>query len=144
MPDTMDMEDWDAYRDRRKRETIALIRVIACHLNKKDKESRYLWDILTALRGPDDKGSSRLKRETTEKLRFAMGMEPDRTSYAYVGDELPHKLEDYEYPRLAKVDCPPPADEPSEHFIRHFERAVDALWVLGITRTVKLNPPEEL
>jgi hypothetical protein len=51
-----------------------LRRIVRC-LNRGDKYSKALWDVLCGLRGPDG-GSESIKEATTGRIRGALGLDP--------------------------------------------------------------------
>ncbi len=88
------------------------------------REKVALWDVLTALRGPDYSGpedvheAADLKTATTCVVRDALGLTPARfeTGFSSHPDEL----------LLASVRCVL-NEKPSSHFVAHARRAFDAL-----------------
>ena len=85
-------------------------------LNKGSDDSRALWDVLSALRGPDfNENAQIIKRFTTSVIREKVGLEPDM---------LPAEV------RPDSVDGPAVRSEvPYGHFYRH---AYDAFHALGL------------
>lgn len=112
----------------RREEARRLIKELAVFLNGQDDAARQLWYVLTALRGPDKSfdGRSLVKQATTEKLRFAFGLTPNRHSYAFVGHEAP-PIEHCSFEAVVEV-----ARNTDYHFIDHYSGAVRALFELGI------------
>lgn len=52
-----------------------MIKLIGEFLDRNDKESRDLWDVLAALRGPDVSSIKQdIKRRTTSRIRHAIGI----------------------------------------------------------------------
>lgn len=83
-----------------------MLKLISDFLKRNDGESEILWDVLTALRGPDDENEND-KRATTEVIRYRLfgnaGREssdgqrnlngclygPDSESYVKIRERLP-------------------------------------------------------
>lgn len=89
---------------------------------------RALWDILTALRGPDG-DDTRLKDETTAKVRAAIGMKAGNAGAAIVSDKKPFPSTD-SYDTSIHLKFLGSARNPN-HFTRHYGLAVRALTLLG-------------
>lgn len=81
-----------------------------------DEESADLWNILTALRGPDS-GNNELKQATTSRLRHVIGLrEYNYDSFLRYFTTSPEPLMKCQH-----------GDGKSVHFVSHFNSAVDAL-----------------
>lgn len=66
-----------------------ILKEVTKYLNVGDESSRTLWHILTGLRGPDNSQTpSRVKANTTSKIRFAIGLK-DMKVGATVVNEMP-------------------------------------------------------
>ena len=74
----MDHDELVAKHARKKGEGKILIEQIKNYLNEdtEDEPTRHLWNLLTALRGPDS-GDVELKRKTTMKIRRSFGLFED-------------------------------------------------------------------
>lgn len=100
-----------------------------------------LWDILSALRGPDAENSEYLKEATSAKIRHAIGL---RSNHSFVTDSYPFSPEILDALR-GKVSLPFDTDVRSAikdavqkaypsseyHFRAHFAKALVALKKLG-------------
>lgn len=108
-------------------------------LNKNNLDSRDLWAILCALRGPDN-GDTYLKEETTERFRFALGIKPlpeDPVCKLYLrqgeisgpGGMLLSKnpLPSTALARGFQTEAEVAAESGGRHFALHFREATDAL-----------------
>ena len=84
--------------------------------NKLNAEGRRLWDVLTALRGPDSNDGN-LKRQTTARLRGAIGLQ-DNLTY-FISNEKP------EYVNVEAAFKENPYF--SFHFGEHFNSALAAV-----------------
>jgi hypothetical protein len=93
------------------------------------EESRQLWDVLTALRGPDDNNTS-LKSITTARIRGVLGLRPNGAAGAVVDDGVPIHNDASGYDMFYKlketVD-----NTVSYHFAKHYAYAVATLRALG-------------
>jgi hypothetical protein len=94
-----------------------------------DEESggRALWDILTALRGPDN-GNYHLKEETTAKIRAGIGLKHGNVGYATVSDSKPLPSTDYRAVNRAILAKFP---DDKNHFSFHYAKAIQGLTELG-------------
>lgn len=94
----------------------AELKRIVRFLNKGDGGSRRLWDVLSALRGPDLEDSEEIKNCTTAVIRAAIGMKGEPILPAHI-----------------EADCAPLAERRIQlplggyHFKCHAERAFKAL-----------------
>ncbi len=90
-------------------------------------DSRLVWEIVTALRGPDDNNNA-LKNVTTARLRGAIGLNAGGSTGAIV---------EFEEPINKNLDSWVIIDELKQshgaayHFAKHYAHAVQALKVLG-------------
>lgn len=97
-----------------------MVILIAKFLNRRDQEARDLWDVLTALRGPDTNEPD-LKMVTTARLRYAMGLrKAEHLSEDSIGDFI------YEGP--VKF---PANKEMRGHFGKHVLAAKEKLEKMG-------------
>lgn len=122
------------FKTSRKKHTVKLIEQIVESLNFQDEESRNLWYVLTALRGPDNEGSA-LKAETTAKLRRAIGL--NASIFAIVSNENPpesHRDYDVVTRELSKNNS---FIRYEYHFVNHYALGVRALLDLGIIKKDK-------
>lgn len=90
-----------------------------------------LWNILTALRGPD-KGhvSGDVKLQTTSKIRYAIGIQAGTAIGVLVGTSLPDpKLTYLEIKSLDPVNA-------DHHFVGHAAMAIQSLINLGYYKEV--------
>lgn len=63
--------------------TKEVLAVVVEHLNNAScEDARDLWNVLTALRGPDD-GDEKLKWETTAVIRGAVGLDGSRADKSH-------------------------------------------------------------
>lgn len=92
-----------------------LLKSIVDLLNENNEASKSLWDVLTALRGPDD-NNGKLKDLTTTRIRGAIGMSDDFTR-AIVSHETPGYVGAEPENRVAN----------SGHFRDHYMAAYRAL-----------------
>lgn len=101
--------------------------------NEQYNEARNLWNILTALRGPDD-GNEFLKERTTQRLRGALGTNP-YFQFALVSNQ-PLIMPEREFAKALNVQ---------PHFLAHFEKALNSLEeVLKIKHTrVSVDPTND-
>lgn len=104
-----------------------LIDSMVSFLNTRPREEAHLlWDILSALRGPDAAHSEVLKEITTARVRGAVGLKP--TSFAIVDTQEPIYKDmnvwdmTTELSRLYRAEY---------HFAKHYGNAVKALKALG-------------
>lgn len=95
-----------------KRDAKQMLDAVVKFLNVEDEESTMLWNILTALRGPDSE-DFRLKLDTTARLRHAIGLR------SYTGKHQGYFMTNDRPLRSYSVT-------PS-HFGNHFNWAVEAL-----------------
>ena len=102
----------------------ALLAKVVAFLNGagKTKEqyiaAEALWDILTALRGPDSKDGCKLKRETTTRIRRDIGLKQDSSF------DIADVAQDEDGPIIMADD--------QGHFRVHVARAVVALRAWGL------------
>lgn len=96
-----------------------LIDTIVAFINVHDEASKSVWDILTALRGPDT-GDGKLKEETTARLRHAVGLSMISTwnSVGFITNSSPMRLPDQYCSFL-------------DHFEYHYKQAYHTAEKLG-------------
>jgi hypothetical protein len=82
--------------------------------------TRHLWNLLTALRGPDS-DDEELKFVTTGRIRAVIGMRPYAGSSGAVINPLPLRIDQKET-RLARLASPNEC-----HFKNHYELAMIAV-----------------
>lgn len=108
-----------------------LLQPIIDELNGGGKDAQDLWDILTALRGPDASHKyyevSSLKDETTAKLRYAIGLRPNPQQH--VGRPSLSKFGAIVKPGVPTVlvDAREIDELVGPHFRRHYNFAIQAL-----------------
>lgn len=90
----------------------------AKHIPSADRD-RYLWDILTALRGPDHSDEPYLKDDTTARIRGILGMEYPSPSGCLINKTL--FPSDYDFHNR----------KGGNHFSLHIGKAVQSLRKLG-------------
>lgn len=124
-----------------------LLKQVADFLNVNDMESKHVWAILTALRGPDNVtydsdsfDSPSLKDATTAKVRFAFGIREGVGNGATVSSVAPD-LEDASladdsgwsgYGESNHVITKYEDFDASRHFLKHYSWAVRALAYFGL------------
>lgn len=89
-------------------------------INTGSPDARFLWSILTALRGPDFSDTG-VKHRTTTRIRGAIGMNKNFSVGASVDTE----------PVEALTEADKQACHDSWHFIQHFNWARETLVTLG-------------
>jgi len=99
----------------------ALLKKIVTTINRSDRNAKHLWDILSALRGPDS-GNGYNKTRTTERIRHTLGFKPSM----FFTDTDPLIYDSELHTTIAK--------EEGDHFADHIASAVDALKELGYLR----------
>lgn len=103
-----------------------LLRNVVEFINYDDSVSRNVWDILTALRGPDNNNDV-LKELTTCRLRFKLGFkEGDSLGFIVNSDGVPLA------PALEAVKNRYGVGAVSIHFQGHFDKAIQAVGKLQI------------
>ena len=101
-------------------------------LNANNAESQYLWDILTALRGPDN-GDVYVKHLTTAALRGAIGLKS--SNYGAIINHNPLVVNGDFFNTCKEVISTLNVKSlltPGEHFITHYAKAVVTIRRLGI------------
>jgi len=83
--------------------------------NASESESCKMWDILTALRGPDFDNSESIKRATTAVIRHRFLANTPNYFFVSIGEDGQHLVE-------KRVNC-----ESNYHFINHAKSAFRAL-----------------
>lgn len=116
--------------------SIFVIKEIADLMNQPNKETCYplpdvesMWDIISALRGPDFSVSFDIKDLTTSRIRAAIGME--NRGYVNVVNEP-----------LTEYDELPDNIDVRGHFGQHYGRACQALVSLGFIKGPISSPTE--
>lgn len=124
----------------RQEEGKQLLKQLVTFLNLHDRDSKMLWAVLTALRGPDNENEHDLKEETTARIRNAVGLKPGVGNGASVSSYLPpvedasietwtvygdsdHVVRKYQIKYFEKVQ---------KHFIKHYAWAVAGLRHFGL------------
>jgi hypothetical protein len=93
-------------------------------VNKGNRVSGAVWDVITVLRGPDDYHIPYLKPNTTEKIRCLIGLQENYGMVALSAD-----LNDVrDFARNNYDGC---------HFLQHINRAVDTLHELGWIKAIR-------
>jgi hypothetical protein len=114
----------------------ALLEPIVEALNKNDRTAKQLWDILSALRGPDIEprhfatqydylSLTTVKELTTERIRFAIGLRGSRYSGAELGGVHGALLS--ENPLPSPSDAQKEGAKLSDHFSYHVLNAIQAI-----------------
>lgn len=114
-----------------KRAELALGEIVAVLNDRSDAYagniSRHLWNILSALRGPDAAISSQLKSRTTARIRGTLGLTSDGAfggpAGALISMTLVEDLGSLEYTEAMKTA--------GSHFVIHYENAVKGLRYFG-------------
>jgi hypothetical protein len=121
---------------------------VVAFLNKGNDDSKMLWNVLTALRGPDN-GDEKLKENTTMRLRHAIGLQQTRLG-AMTDDGIPvgldkiYKPTDVHNPQyramdflMANFDNRLANVKPLWHFSDHYVSALAALLELDYLKQEK-------
>ena len=103
---------------KREREAKKLLQNIVKFVNVADKTAEQVWDILTALRGPDS-GAYELKKYTTARLRAVIGLNQKIKAHFADVNEIPLSASELTL-RSGLTQNP-------HHFIYHFDAAVKAI-----------------
>jgi hypothetical protein len=101
--------------------------VVVAVLNGLRAEAKPLWDILTALRGPDD-GNPDLKQITTATVRGAIGIMSGGNTGAIVSNQRPFGAD---LDRFLLTDRLQNEHKAAYHFVSHYREALIALKSLG-------------
>lgn len=103
--------------DTSKRAVRTLLKQMVNILNTGDENSKRLWDILSALRGPDADNTYTLKKRTTARVRAVIGLKN--------GDRfiINSKLVPAEDVRFVLKNA-------TNHFQNHYQTAVEAIKIL--------------
>lgn len=130
---------------KRERAKVALAELVAV-LNDGGEASMELWDILSALRGPDTE-NLHIKDLSTAKIRGAIGVIPEKGSYYRNGAYISKDLFDAELSendgfvldvggRLQELHqrIYPNDEKQFDHFCCHAMRAIDALRKWGLAK----------
>jgi hypothetical protein len=107
-----------------------LLQDTAEFLNEGDEESRHFWNVLSALRGPDEPNSDEMKMATTAKIRKAIGMDSQNQMFAVVAWEKPRDIITHEHLSAAFPTA-------HFHFVDHAVRAFRALDFFGFLKSEK-------
>jgi len=122
----------DQIRRKKRRDekrAVELLKNLVSFINEGNSASRRVWDILTALRGPDN-GSSALKDATTARLRYTLGLQEDKGNGFRIVKQ----------PMLAPKFAIFAHKEAVEwHFSYHYNEAYRALVALGLLVEEKKN-----
>jgi hypothetical protein len=104
-----------------------MLKIIVEFLNRDDLESRQLWHVLTALRGPDkcDDNKELLKKSTTCVIRTKIGL--NKTSPSNYGPNGAMVYADTEDGPQVRMDATNRTSGVSPHFISHAELAFEVL-----------------
>jgi hypothetical protein len=104
------------------RRAVQLLDRLVTALNQQGKASEDLWNIVTALRGPDN-DHNHLKELTTQRIRAAIGLREGFTGGVFLArpsalstDEIATRNRYFETDELIE-----------HHFKVHYYRAVDAI-----------------
>ena len=126
-------------KDFRKRKGKKLLEDLVTFLNQNTPESKQLWAILAALRGPDRENMD-LKAKTVGRVRFAIGLVPGIGNSIGVSsrgpdeEDAPFSLTCY-YGNtdhvLRKYGA---CAEPDKHYLKHYSWAVGALKYFGLLK----------
>lgn len=95
-----------------------LLKQIVKFLNEAGPESRELWDVLTALRGPDNNREID-KNAATAVIRHAVGLKGYTRDYSFV--VLPDSVQSAEQRQVLEREIV------DSHFRRHAQLAFEAL-----------------
>ena len=109
-----------------KRSFKPILKKIVAFLNVGDEQSTYLWDILSALRGPDHDHAIHAKEATTAVVRYAIGLDDIHFTRAIVNPDTT----DFVNRRVTGTGKYPISNvrsATSNHFIRHQSNAFTAL-----------------
>lgn len=121
---------FEARKVTRRRETRELVDTLVANLNVGDEASRSLWEILTALRGPDQESNDadEIKYRTTSRFRGLIGMESTIGLYP-VGAIVYHEKPSDVLPNDSIVV--------GHHFLVHYTDALAAANELGFKYEAK-------
>ena len=90
-------------------------------LNTGTENSKLLWDILSALRGPDFENSYYIKDLTTGRIRAIIGLRSGNSRFVVSPRSLtPVQLQRRTFQALSKNGVP-------EHFRNHYDTAANAI-----------------
>lgn len=112
-----------------------LLRTIDSFLAEGDGAARALWDVLSALRGPDQEGAELLKSQTTAVIRTAaLPASRVQAERAIRGRTscLPAEFASFETRILPEERIKEKLPRQAHHFAYHIRYAVVALEELGI------------
>ncbi len=109
------------WKTNRRASVRATLDLVVRELNKGDEASSELWDILSALRGPDASGCAGIKYGTTARLRAIIGLE--HQDYANTDNGPIEDLTDRDVQRAGA------------HFAQHIDNAKYALAYLGYIKS---------
>lgn len=94
--------------------------------NRTREESRQLWDVLSALRGPDSDDSHMLKDVTTARLRGAIGLRQQSFAVVSYSEPIYKDVSGWDMSDSLKN-----SHNAQHHFAKHYSNAVQALKALG-------------
>lgn len=95
-------------------------------LNREDENAKDLWNILTALRGPDS-GHCELKKATTAVLRYNLGLGASHTPHlGYWMQGTAMAVQGTLDLSEIRAELLSVYSDANLHFIQHFESAVQA------------------
>lgn len=119
------------------KETRAAIKTLAHELNKADDYSIALWDIIVALRGPDNQ-NEQVKRITTEKIRW---------NFLTAGGVSPYKFSETCGPNVSYGSLEESLSNMNKyteeihglqhHFAMHVKKAIKGFEKLGLKEKAK-------
>jgi len=90
--------------------------------------ARAVWNIITALRGPDS-DNDEMKAQTTQNIRGAIGLAEINSCGAFTGHATPKGIEDA-FGYSVKTN-------EKKHFIKHYKYAVESLLELGFIEKIE-------
>lgn len=109
-------------REKNTKEVNEMLHQLVRVLNKPTASSRWLWNVLTALRGPDKSNTGYEKNLTTARLRGALGLN------GHVGFEISHSE------LITRLESELPDQTVGAHFRMHHNDAVNSLRYLGFEK----------
>jgi hypothetical protein len=99
-------------------------------LNSDTDDAGILWDILTALRGPDN-SDDKVKNKTTARIRHVIGLKSSTRSGAITNTEKPVGANQITY-FWATLDAVRTHVSAEPHFLSHYTKALIGLRKLGL------------
>jgi len=91
--------------------------------------AKAVWNIVTALRGPDSDNES-LKRRTTQRLRGVIGLRSGNAGGCLLSLDKPTSF-------ILVGDFARKYDEKSHHFANHYRYAVEGLAEIGFIKKIE-------